>query len=272
MINKNTHTMKKLFLPLLMIAIASFTGCGNNLPANNTETENATTTPSNIETDNELENNDELENDELVEHNNTDEQNSGSIGTLQDFMSGKLGTNMKCEFEHKVGKDDTLYVTSFIAGDKIYVEYALLGKSLGWRNAGSAQKTLYILSDGEYSYIWGNSFLGGMMDGMKYKITMDDTGEIEKPDSEMTPGMIDYKMPMINCNPWTPNYTFFEMPEGLSFVDINSEEDVEELFTETYEGGEIDIEDLLEEDPADPCVGCGFLPDSMKEACYGGCQ
>ena len=94
----------------------------------------------------------------------------------------------------------------------------------------------------------------------------------EKPDSEMTPDMLNYKLPVIDCRPWALDNSVFEIPKEIPFVDIDNPENIEELFEETIEGGDIDIDELLEQDPEDPCFGCGFMPDSMKADCYAGCQ
>jgi len=192
-------------------------------------------------------------------------------GTVEDFMTGKMGTDISCFFSHPVGKDSVLEVISYISGNKIRANYYLTTDGLGWRNAASAISTFHIIYDGEYAFLWGKSFLGGMMDGMKYKLNYTDNGKIEKPDSEMTPEMLDFTLPVIDCEAWKVDNSMFKIPAELSFVDVD-ELNTEDLFEETIEGGEIDIEDLPEPDPDDPCAGCGFLPDSMKAACYAGCQ
>jgi len=192
-------------------------------------------------------------------------------GTLEDFTSGKLGTNISCYFIHDVGKSDKLEVITYISGNKIRADYYLVSESMGWRNAGSSLSNMHIIHDGTYAFIWGDSFLGEMMQGMKYKLNYNSEGEIEKPNSEMTPEMLDYKLPAVDCRPWTPDNSVFAIPGEISFMNIDEPGDLNGLLEETIEGGDIDIEDLLEKDPDDPCIGCGFMPDSMKADCYAGC-
>ena len=192
-------------------------------------------------------------------------------GTVEDFMTGKMGTDISCFFSHPVGEDSILEVVSYISGNKIRANYFLTADGLGWRNATSAISTLNIVYDGEYAFIWGKSFLGGMMDGMKYKLDYTNNEKIEKPDSEMTPEMLDFTLPVIDCRAWKVDNSIFKIPGELSFVEID-ESNTEDLFEEVIEGGEIDVEELLEKDLDDPCAGCGFLPDSMKADCYAGCQ
>lgn len=197
-----------------------------------------------------------------------------SKGTLEDMMAGKLGNNISCYSTHKVANDDTLEVMSYFSGKKIRVDYYLSSKALGWRNASSSLTHLQIIYDGEYAFIWGKAFLGQMMEGMKYKINFSSTGSIEKPDSEMALDMLDYKLPLVDCRPWTPKSSAFVIPSEVPFVNIDSEEDVEELFMETVDlndVGGIDVKEIVEKDYNDPCIGCGFLPDDMKAACYSGC-
>jgi len=209
--------------------------------------------------------------DDLPENNGGSDSKVKSGGTLKDFMAGKLGNNITCLASHEVN-DETLDVISYISGNRVRVDYYLSSESLGWRNAGSSMTDLHIVYDGEYAFIWGKAFLGQMLGGMKYKLSYSDNGTIEEPDSEMTPDMLDYKLPITECHPWTLDNSVFGIPEEVPFVDIDNPEDMGELFEETIEGGDIDIEELLEEDPEDPCFGCGFLPDSMKADCYAGCQ
>ena len=209
--------------------------------------------------------------DDLPENNNENGSKPKSSGTLEDLIAGKLGNNITCLSSHKVNDED-LDIIIYISGNKIRVNYYLSSESLGWRNAGSSMTYLSIVHDGEYAFIWGKAFLGQMLGGMKYKLNYSDDGTIEKPDSEMTPDMLDYKIPIVECHAWTLDNSVFGIPEELSFVDINNPENIEGLFEETIEGGDIDIEELLEKDPEDPCFGCGFMPDSMKTDCYAGCQ
>jgi len=208
--------------------------------------------------------------DDLPENNNESDSKIKSGGTLEDFMAGKLGNNITCLSSHKVN-DENLDIISYISGNKVRVDYYLSSESLGWRNAGSSMTDLHIVYDGEYAFIWGKAFLGQMLGGMKYKLNYSDDGTIEKPDSEMTPDMLDYKIPIVECYAWTLDNSIFGIPEEISFADIDNPENFEGLFEETIEGGDIDMEELLEQDPEDPCFGCGFLPDSMKADCYAGC-
>ena len=209
--------------------------------------------------------------DDLPENNNESDSKPKSSGTLKDVAAGKLGKNISCYSVNKVN-DEYLEIMTYISGDKLRADYYLSSESLGWRNAPSSLTHMHIVHDGEYAFIWGKAFLGQMLQGMKYKLTYNDDGTIEKPDSEMTPAMLDYKLPAVDCRPWTLDNSAFGIPDEIPFADIDNPENIEELFEETIEGGEIDIEELLEQDPEDPCIGCGFMPDSMKADCYAGCQ
>ena len=214
---------------------------------------------------------------DLDDAKETETKPKKSKGTLEDMMNGKLGNNISCYSSHKVANDDTLEVISYISGKKIRVDYYISSEGLGWRNQSSALSHLHIIYDGEYAFIWGKAFLGQMMEGMKYKINLNDGGSIEKPDSEMTPDMLDYKLPITDCRPWAVKNSAFLIPPEVPFVNIDSEEDVENLFEETIDisdlgdTGGIDIKEIVNKDYNDPCVGCGFMPDDMKAACYSGC-
>ncbi|RLC39067.1 hypothetical protein DRH27_00685 [Candidatus Falkowbacteria bacterium] len=209
--------------------------------------------------------------DDLPENNNEGGSKIKPGGTLEDLTAGKLGNNISCYSVNKVN-DEYLEIMTYISGNKLRADYYLSSESLGWRNAPSSMTHMHIIHDGEYAFIWGKAFLGQMLGGMKYKLNYNDDGTIEEPDSEMTPDMLNYKLPVVDCRPWTLDNSVFGIPEGISFADIDNPENIEELFEETIEGGDIDIDELLEQDPEDPCFGCGFMPDSMKADCYAGCQ
>ena len=62
----------------------------------------------------------------------------------------------------------------YISGKRMRLNYDMKNPVPG---AGETQKNLYMVSDGEYGYVWGDSFLGGMMQGIKIKMDEMDSGQ-----------------------------------------------------------------------------------------------
>ena len=170
--------------------------------------------------------------------------------TLNDFSSGKIGNNVSCEFEHKIGEDSKITVKTYISGSKVRVDYEMDNPLPG---AGKEQNNMHIVSDGEYGYIWGDSFLGNMMEGMKYKMTEGD-------EQSAPTDMVDYEMPVVNCVSWTPDQSMFEIPTDMDFMDMDDMQGMIESQMQDQMGGmDCSICDQVPEDERQEClqaIGC----------------
>ena len=177
-------------------------------------------------------------------------------GNLRDFFSGKMGTDLVCEATYKVGEDNEIKTIMYISGKRIRLNYDMKNPVPGI--AGETQKNLYMVSDGEYGYVWGDSFLGEMMQGIKIKMDEMDSGQEAPAGTEM----IDYEMPITHCKPWIVDEKMFEIPEGIDFIDPDSLED-------------ITIKDLgLPDDVEIDCSLCNSLPADQVADCLSslGCE
>ena len=176
-------------------------------------------------------------------------------GTLEDFFSGKMGTDLVCEATYEVGTDNEIKTIMYISGKKIRLNYDMKNPVPGM--AGKTQKNLHLVSDGEYGYVWGDSTLGETMQG--FKIKMDDMNS-EKITPTVTE-IIDYTMPITNCKPWIVDEKMFEIPEGIEFVDPDNMEDmtIEDLAPAGSAGINCSLCDQLPEDQVAECLsvlGC----------------
>jgi len=177
-------------------------------------------------------------------------------GTLRDFFSGKMGTDLICETTYKVAEDNEVKTIMYISGKRIRLDYDM--KNPVPDMAGETQKNLYMVFDGEYGYVWGDSAIGGIMQG--FKIRMDDM-DLE----QVTPAgteMIDYEMPVTNCKPWIVKEKIFEIPEGIDFIDTDSLENMT-------------IEDVIpSENIGIECSLCNQLPADQVANCLSslGCE
>ncbi len=152
--------------------------------------------------------------------NNEDDEYNTQGGNLGDFFSGKMGTDLMCETTYKVAEDNEIKTIMYISGKRIRLDYDMKNPVPGM--GGKTQKNLYMVSDGEYGYVWGDSTLGEMMQG--FKIKMDDMdSEQEAPAGTE---MIDYEMPITNCEPWIVDEKMFEIPEGIEFINTDDLEDM----------------------------------------------
>ena len=145
-----------------------------------------------------------------------DDEDNKTEGTLGDFFSGKMGNNLMCEATYKIAEDNELKTIMYISGNRIRLDYDMKTPVPGM--AGETQKNLHMVSDGEYGYVWGDSTLGGMMQGFKIKMDEMDSEEKEPAGTEM----IDYEMPVTKCKPWIVDEKMFEIPEEIDFIDPNN--------------------------------------------------
>ncbi|MCK5466242.1 hypothetical protein KAI56_01955 [Candidatus Parcubacteria bacterium] len=151
---------------------------------------------------------------------NNEDNKPTQEGNLRDFFSGKMGTDLMCETTYKVAEDNELKAIMYISGKRIRLNYDMKNPVPGM--AGETQKNLYMVSDGESGYVWGDSFIGEMMQGIKIKMDEMDSEEEAPAGTEM----IDYEMPVVNCQPWIVDEKMFEIPEGIDFIDPNNLEDM----------------------------------------------
>jgi hypothetical protein len=176
--------------------------------------------------------------------------------TLSDFLFGSAMTEgMKCEVTAPVG-ESLLTVTTYIAGERVAVHYYLDPPIQG-------QDNLHMVADRQYGYVWGDSYLGNNMKGMKIDLTQQ-AEESDDDYAEQAP--IDYDMPLDHCEPWQPDGKTFELPDGLEF------QTMEEMF------GGINLGEIEPDSDAslngngeammnDPCDTCEMLPADQQAQC-----
>ena len=187
---------------------------------------------------------------------NTEGNKLTQEGTLRDFFSGKMGTDLICETTYKVGEDNEIKTIMYISGKRIRLDYDMKNPVPGM--AGKTQKNLYMVFDGEYGYVWGDSTIGGIMQGFKIRMDEMDSEQAAPKETEM----IDYEMPVTNCKPWIVKEKIFEIPEGIDFIDPNNIEDMT-------------IKDLdPSEDIGIDCSLCNSLPADQIADCLSslGCE
>lgn len=202
---------KKILLPILLITSLALTACGSNGL-------------------------DDAAGDAESAMGDLTENVSYADTVLIDFMHGdKEDANIVCHFSSPVA-DSELTATTYIAGERIRLEYVLTPPIQG-------QGDLYIVSDGEYMYMWGDSFLGNVGNGFKIAIGADTTAE----SNDGMPQFLDYDMPMTDCVSWEPDDSLLAIPDDVEFIDMYALAD---------------------------CSLCDMLPPEEKQSCLEamGCE
>ena len=196
-----------------------------------------------------------VDNPDSYNQEDDDEYNTQG-GNLGDFFSGKMGTDLMCKTTYKIAGDNEIKTIMYISGKRIRLDYDMKNPVPGM--GGKTQKNLYMVSDGEYGYVWGDSTLGEMMQGFKIKIDEMDSEQEAPAGTEM----IDYEMPITDCEPWIVDEKMFEIPEGIEFIDPDSLENMT-------------IEDIVpSESIGIDCSLCHQLPADQVADCLSslGCE
>lgn len=161
--------------------------------------------------------------------------------TMRDLIEGKLGENVKCEFSQVIAEGNRLDGVTYIAGKKLRSDYKLAVPEQG-------QKDLHMISDGEYGYVWGDSFIGQAMQGSKFKINAGSgtTGN----DADANAQSPDYDTPLVKCEAWDPEASLFDIPDDVNFADLEA---LQQSATQSMGGQN--------------CAMCDSLPEEQKIAC-----
>lgn len=165
-----------------------------------------------------------------------DEKIDVSGKSFGDLFTGGFGENMVCHYSAPVDTSE-LTVTTYIAGNKFRSEYQMTPPIEG-------QSDLTMVSDGQYAYMWGDSFLGETMQGFKMPMNVEDPAEVA---DESMADFVDFDMPMLDCSHWNVNDSYFDIPSDVSFVDMG------------------EFQDAMME--AVDCSLCDMMPESEMQSC-----
>jgi hypothetical protein len=142
--------------------------------------------------------------------NTVAEKVSDSVkGTFQQLLS--TGKNMRCSFSQKAEgtQSDS---TTYLSGTKFRVDSIITG-------SGNEVTEFHQISDGEWIYMWGTGFQGGLK--MKYTDFQKQSGEQTNTNSEAfkknTEMMKDVNY---ECLPWVVDTSKFNVPTNVTFQDL----------------------------------------------------
>ncbi len=191
---------------------------------------------------------------ENTKNNGNSSDNSSVAATWEDLMAGKLNESLKCETNYNMG-NSSLHLISYYAGQKMRMDYDLSGEMA----EATGQHNLHMISDGDYVYIWGDSFLGQQFDGMKYKIEKDENGEIEIPEDAGAGFVNPDDLPDFSCTAWVPDNSKFNIPEDMEFANLDD-------LTSVMMGG--GINDEYDDGGINTdCSACDSLSGEVKKSC-----
>lgn len=149
-------------------------------------------------------------NNEMVAEDRTDDDTSmveSGKNTLMGLMG--MGKNLQCSFDYategKAGTKGTMYVS----GKKVRGEFE--------SNVDGQKTTMYMMQDGEYSYLWGPA----MPEGIKMKVSVSEgsadtsaptTNQYFDPNQKMD----------VECSPWGVDPSKFVVPSDVTFRDVSA--------------------------------------------------
>ncbi|HCR81070.1 MAG: hypothetical protein UY13_C0002G0095 [Candidatus Pacebacteria bacterium GW2011_GWB1_47_8] len=152
-----------------------------------------------------------------------------------------MGKDYMCTFDttdeaglHTTG---TVYVAA--QGRKMHGDFMMT-------QADGTQMQTFVMSDGEYSYIWS----AAQAQGMKMKLDPEDDQLIPQSQGEAEQAALDQDQPVdFNCQPWRPDNSKFVPPSNVEFTDFSAQMEMMQKQTE-----------MMQEDSGANCAVCDQMP------------
>lgn len=134
-----------------------------------------------------------------------DQQQAPVAGnTLGDLL--KSGKTQKCDFSYEDENGKSEGVT-YISGDNMRTDINI--------TEGGKTSTIYVVRNGDDSYIWGTGFPNNT--GLKMTISVDEFLNDESSKKYIDPGKdVDYK-----CSAWVADSTILTPPSNIKFNDLS---------------------------------------------------
>jgi hypothetical protein len=174
------------------------------------------------------------------------EQNTGGI--MKSTISKLLlsGKSLKCTFEDKIEKDNTLSETVYISGKKFRIDI-LMSAIEGYE--------FHMISDGEWAYTWNSMTEKGT------KLNIDELNGVKPKNAGQSAQPTDMNKEMeFDCKPWVASSSMFSLPSNIEFADDTAE------MKEAVES--FDVEAAKKR----ACDMCDQAPEEMQETCRQNAQ
>jgi hypothetical protein len=167
-------------------------------------------------------------------------QNLGGKTTISKLLTS--GKSLRCTYEEKMEKDNTLSETIYVSGKKFRIDI-LMSAMEGYE--------FHMISDGKWVYTWNS---------LANKGTKFNAAELEgtKPINGGQQGADINKEMELDCRSWVPQSSMFDLPSGMEFTDDTAElKDAVENF---------DPEKIR----AQTCAMCKGAPsEELRQQCMG---
>lgn len=172
----------------------------------------------------------------------TSQDDNSLTGSLRQLVMGN--NSVRCQYQTEIDgqpSQGTVYVTE--------------GKVRGEFVSGSSNS--FMISDGAYSYIWGDEYETGLKMPV---LETDSTATPEPLPSDMPRGFDMDQEVEYQCNAWNPDQSFFVPPIDIEFVDYSQLiKALPTSLTAPAAGAE--------SDEGSACAACDALSGDMKTQC-----
>ncbi len=181
--------------------------------------------------------------------------------TITNRLSAKDG--VKCIQKVSVGENgNSLTTTLYFYKNNMRYDSEMSEEVQG-------QKDMHAISDGEYTYIWGNSTPASMFGGSNtgFKIKKDEDDGNYAPDFDVEElEKSEFNAPNLNCEKWTPDNKMFELPKNIEFKTLEEAMAPPITDSSTQSGSETpEISNM--------CAMCDTIPDATAKAeCKKSCS
>jgi hypothetical protein len=144
------------------------------------------------------------------------------------------------------------------------------------KNEVDGQKDLHVIVDNEYTYTWGRGALASMMGQGNVGVKMSNNDEDNTYASEYNPSELeasDFNVPGLACEKWSPDNSFFELPDDTEFVTLDEMMNQSNIGLPSTEEENTNMPNIQTPYGMDICAMCESIPDAeAKSECLLNCE
>ncbi len=186
------------------------------------------------------------------------------------FGNLSIRDGVKCTQTANVGEDgNSVTSTIYFYKDKLRYDSVMKDKVQG-------QKDIHSITDGEYTYIWGEGTIGSMFGGASnkgMKIKNDEENNYAPDVNAEELEKENFNAPGLNCEKWSPDSKIFELPKDIEFETMDQMLNASMPQTPPQSTATGDAATPQAPNMDDMCAICDSIPDATAKAeCKKSCN
>ncbi len=200
----------------------------------------------------------------MMLNTNSDQQNS----ITNKLINLNPDEGIMCTQAVSVGGDkNSVTSTIYILGKKMRYDSSLAQEVQG-------QKDIHMITDGEYSYLWGKGIIANTLSGggsnKGFKMKMDDKNESFTPNINIEDlKKNNFNVPGLKCQTWNSDKSLLEIPTDIDFVSMENMMNPAMMNLKSPKNNQSD----KNISGTNLCEMCNMIPDAQgKKDCLESCK